>query len=99
MCHHANRVHKDQRLALQKLWDLDTEMEAARTLADSARNNVALCCNVVVASDSGPSPLQEKSWLVAGVGMRYSWEGRLNTTVIVDRSAVVAGVGEKFFYY
>ena len=56
MCHRANTVHKGRCLDPQKLWVLDTEMEAAKRSADSGRNNVALCYNAAVASDSEPSP-------------------------------------------
>lgn len=60
-CHHANMVHKDQCLALQKLWDLNTGTEAEEMSVGLGRNNVALCCSVAEASGSKLSPSRERN--------------------------------------
>lgn len=56
MCHHANMVHKGRCLALQKLWVLNTGMEAGEMSVGLGHNNVALYCNAAEASGSRLNP-------------------------------------------
>jgi hypothetical protein len=96
-CHHANMVHKDQSLALRKLWVPSTGTEVVRMSVDSGRNNVALCCNVAGASGSKLNPLQGKNWAADDVVSRHNQACRPSTIGAVDHIVAVADVVKMFF--
>ena len=97
MCHHANKVHKGQSLALRKLLVLSTETEVVEMLVALEHNIVVLCCSFAVASDLGPSPSQGMNSAVADAALICIQTHHSSTTAIAGCIAAVAGAVEMSF--